>query len=71
MGTWWKSAAGNYFNGEMIDAVFAEQDGGSYRLMIHLASDDTDWPLSGSWSTLADAQEAARKLVQGFDPADL
>lgn len=71
--TWFKSgdAGGGYFNGDLLDAIWVDPEGGSWRLMTRMPSADTDHPLSGIWATQAEAEEALRKMVNGFDPADL
>lgn len=70
--SWWKTQAGDYFNPAHLGAAFSVLDDGVWRIGVTFAGGDgTTFHLSGTWATQAEAQEAIRQLVHGFDPASV
>lgn len=71
MNAWWKTQVGDFFNSAHLQSAFAVFDDPAWRIGVAFEDGGMTYHLSGSWSTAAEAQEAIRQLVQGFDPASL
>ncbi|MEV7263976.1 hypothetical protein AB0N38_10535 [Micromonospora aurantiaca] len=73
---WWKTSQGDYVNGAHVTALEAvEITTGQWRLRVYFqlsASTTVHGPssfhLAGSFASREEAQEAARRLVSGYDP---
>jgi hypothetical protein len=64
---WCTLTNGNYINLKQCTFVVAvDRGGGSFGLDVTDVNDLTHG-LAGSWSTIGDAQEAARELLNGVD----
>lgn len=70
---WWKDLDGQYVNGDHITALYASEDSPGVWVIkgiyANVSYGSTVTQLSGTWSSLAAAQEAIRELVDGNDPA--
>lgn len=67
---WWKTLEGNYVNGVHIAKLFVRQDTSPAGWLIDAyEAGGPNQTLNGVYSTQAEAQEAARRLVHGYDPA--
>lgn len=68
---WWKQSDGHFINSDAVIAVAVHQDGSDYQIAAFYEYGGDPQILNGTWTTSADAEEAAGQLVQGFDPATL
>lgn len=65
---WVKSSTGDYINTDHLLLIVAVGSGSSWTLQATtVTSQQPD--LAGNWSSQAAAQEAARELIDGIDPA--
>jgi hypothetical protein len=63
---WLKLPNGNFVNTAQARSIYAVNDSGTWYLEVDVAGSGVR--LNGSWASEADAQEAARELVQPVDP---
>lgn len=71
MDAWWKTEAGDYLNPIRIGALTTSGSGSTWSLNAFFPGDESPYVLAGTWTTEADAEQAAQQLVQGFDPSTL
>lgn len=64
-----KDTNGGYINAGHITGVYAEQSGSDWKIKVSVIGETTDVFLAGTWTSQAAAQEAARELFDGVDPA--
>lgn len=75
MALWVEDQAGNYINLAFYYKVTAnDEGGGAFKLYALLPNEATTTSedyvkLAGTWSSLADAREAFRRMVGAEDPA--
>lgn len=69
---WVETDTGDYVNvSALASKVLATGGGGSWSLQLKTTegSGVTTYNLAGTWASQADAQDAARKLLDGIDPS--
>jgi hypothetical protein len=67
---WAVSNAGNPVNLRNAASITAEQVSSDYVIKVYDVDGDMIAQLSGTWATLAEARNAASRLVNAVDPAD-
>ncbi len=64
-----KDANGGYVNSDHVTGVYAEEVAPDWKLKVSVVDEGSDVFLSGAWPSQAAAQEAAKELFDGVDPA--
>lgn len=66
---WWKTSTGSYVNSAFARSAYAISLSGTSSYVVEVDIAGTSVVLSGIYATQSLAQDAARDLVQGFDPS--
>ena len=66
--TWLKTDTGAYVRSGAYRAIYAAGSGSSWTLWLDLNDGSAQTSLSGTFTSEAAAEEAARRIVHGVDP---